>query len=155
MLGAPGRPGPNDRIHVGLIGTGYRSRDLTVESPAELKLVALADCDRSQMAAYLSVMRGPGNKVLAENVAQYQDYRSMFSKEKLDAVFVATTTHARALICIHAMQAGLDVYADCARHRWNGGVNWCIEASAPCIGCNQPHFAKLRSYGFYNKGEAT
>ena len=36
----------------------------------------------------------------------------MFDKEKLDAVFVATTTHARALICIHAMQAGLDVYAE-------------------------------------------
>lgn len=50
---------------------------------------------------------------------------------------------------------GLDVYADCPRHRWNGGVNWCVEASAPCIGCNQPHFAKLRGYGFYNKGEAT
>lgn len=64
------------------------------------------------MAAYLTAMRGPGKKVLAAKVAQYQDYRSMFDKEKLDAVFVATTTHARALICIHAMQAGLDVYAE-------------------------------------------
>jgi predicted dehydrogenase len=27
-------------------------------------------------------------------------------------VFVTTTTHARALICIHAVQAGLDVYAE-------------------------------------------
>ena len=31
----------------------------------------------------------------------------MFAKEKLDGVFVATPTHARVLICIHAMQAGL------------------------------------------------
>ncbi len=36
----------------------------------------------------------------------------MFAKEKLDGVFVATPTHARVLICIHAMQAGLDVYAE-------------------------------------------
>jgi predicted dehydrogenase len=36
----------------------------------------------------------------------------MFDKEKLDAVFVETTTHARVLIAIHAMQAGLDVYAE-------------------------------------------
>ncbi len=49
---------------------------------------------------------------------------------------------------------GLDVYADCAQRRWNGGVNWCIEASAPCIGCNQPSFAKTRACPFYSKGEA-
>ena len=36
----------------------------------------------------------------------------MLDKEKLDGVFVATTTHARVLICLHAMQAGLDVYAE-------------------------------------------
>ena len=36
----------------------------------------------------------------------------MLDKEKLDGVVVATTTHARALICLHAMQAGLDVYAE-------------------------------------------
>lgn len=36
----------------------------------------------------------------------------MLDKEKLDAVFVETTTHARVLIAIHAMQAGLDVYAE-------------------------------------------
>lgn len=36
----------------------------------------------------------------------------MLEKEKLDAVYVPTTTHARALICIHAMQAGCDVYAE-------------------------------------------
>jgi hydrogenase small subunit len=47
---------------------------------------------------------------------------------------------------------GLDVYADCVQHRWNGGVNWCIQASAPCIGCNQPTFAKIRAYPFYSKG---
>jgi hydrogenase small subunit len=46
---------------------------------------------------------------------------------------------------------GLDVTNDCARRRWNGGVNWCIDAGAPCIGCSQPSFAKSRSLRFYNK----
>jgi predicted dehydrogenase len=36
----------------------------------------------------------------------------MLEKEKLDAVFVETTTHARVLIMIEAMQAGLDVYGE-------------------------------------------
>lgn len=46
---------------------------------------------------------------------------------------------------------GLDVVADCPRRRWNGGVNWCIQAGAPCIGCNQPSFAKSRSLPFFSK----
>jgi hydrogenase small subunit len=55
--------------------------------------------------------------------------------------------------CLHELGCrGLDVDADCAQRRWNGGVNWCIDASAPCLGCNQPTFAKIRSYAFYRKG---
>ena len=44
---------------------------------------------------------------------------------------------------------GLDVQADCPRRQWNSHVNWCIQASAPCIGCNQPQFGKSRSTPFY------
>ena len=42
----------------------------------------------------------------------YDDFRKMIDKEKLDAVMIETTTHARAWIAIHAMQAGLDVYIE-------------------------------------------
>lgn len=111
-LAAPGRPGANDRIHVGLIGSGYRSRDLTKESPPDLRLVSVADCDLRQIQGYLDVMKEVPDSIVAESCARYQDYQEMFEKENLDGVFVATTTHARALICIHAMQAGLDVYAE-------------------------------------------
>jgi hydrogenase small subunit len=48
---------------------------------------------------------------------------------------------------------GHDVYADCERRHGNGEVNSCIRASAPCIGCNQPLFGRVRSCPFYNKGE--
>ena len=37
------------------------------------------------------------------------DYREMFDKEKLDAVFVVTPDHARTLPAIRAVQAGYDV----------------------------------------------
>jgi len=111
-LAAPGKPGANDRIRVGLIGAGFRSRELTRECPADVSLVAVADCDRRQSASYLAEAKRMPNSVVADKCGVYQDYRQMFDREKLDAVFVATTTHARALICIHAMQAGLDVYAE-------------------------------------------
>ena len=37
--------GKEIRICVGLIGAGFRARDLIKESPADLKLVAGVDCD--------------------------------------------------------------------------------------------------------------
>jgi predicted dehydrogenase len=112
VLAAPGRPGANDRICVGLIGAGHRSLDLTKESPADMKLVAVADCDLRMSAKYLKGFREVEESIVSEKCSQYQDYRKMLSDEKLDGVFVATPTHARVLICVHAMQAGLDVYAE-------------------------------------------
>ena len=112
VLAAPGRSGANDRICVGLIGAGHRSKDLTKESPSHLKLVAVADCDLRMIADYLATSRQVQGSIVAEKCSPYQDYRQMLSKKKLDGVFVATTTHARVLACIHAMQAGLDVYAE-------------------------------------------
>jgi len=42
---------------------------------------------------------------------------------------------------------------ECPHRQWNGGVNWCIRAAAPCIGCTSPHFAKKKSFPFYRLGE--
>jgi predicted dehydrogenase len=111
-MASPTRPGANDRIRVGLIGTGHRVRDLLLESPPVLDYVSLADCDLRQIAAFRSWAAETLPDRLASDCSSYQDYREMFDREQLDAVVVATTTHARALICIHAMQAGLDVYAE-------------------------------------------
>ena len=30
--------------------------------------------------------------------------------------------------------------AACPEHAWNGGVNWCLRAGHPCIGCTEPDF---------------
>lgn len=112
VLAAPGRPGANDCARVGLIGSGHRSHDLTRESPPDLRLIAVADCDLRQIATYRTAAKEFPASVVAEDCSQYQDYREMFDKEKLNGVFVATTVHARTLICLDAMRAGLDVYAE-------------------------------------------
>jgi hydrogenase small subunit len=44
-------------------------------------------------------------------------------------------------------------FTECPKRQWNGGVNWCIRASSPCVGCSSPHFAKYRDFPFYRKGE--
>lgn len=99
--------GAGDRLQVAFIGAGGRAQWLLKnEKFPGADIVAVADCflPRCDQAA----------KILPEGERwrKYQDYRRLLEKEKLDAVFVETTTHARALISIHAMQAGLDVYAE-------------------------------------------
>jgi len=96
------------KLKVGFIGTGGRARQLMHGEKLEdhADIVAVADCWLKRMEEAAGMIPG------GDRWVRYQDYRRMLEKEKLDAVFVATTTHARARICIHAMQAGLDVYAE-------------------------------------------
>jgi predicted dehydrogenase len=104
LLAAAGRVGANDRVILGFVGTGKRARQLMDQIPAAGKVVSIADC-------YLK----HAEDACQQNKADwkiYQDYRQMFDKEKLDAVFVVTPDHGRALPCIRACQAGLDVYAE-------------------------------------------
>jgi predicted dehydrogenase len=113
-LAAPGQPGANDRIRAAVIGTGGRVSAILGELPKDIQVVALADCDLRKMGAGSVFGKRMSNLFPTEfpRWPRYQDYRRMFDNEKLDAVFVTTPTHARALICVHAVQAGLDVYAE-------------------------------------------
>jgi len=45
-------------------------------------------------------------------------------------------------------------HTECPRRQWNGGVNWCIRAGAPCTACTSEIFAQKRDFPFYRKGEA-
>lgn len=107
-LAAPKR-GANDQIRVGFIGCGGRARQL-MSPPEELekhaKIIAVADCYFPRCAE--AAKRIPGG----DQWKLYPSYREMFEKEKLDCVFVETTSHGRVLIMIHALQAGLDVYGE-------------------------------------------
>lgn len=99
--------GANDRIRIGFIGLGGRARWLIEhEEFPGAEIAALADCDVQRCYEAAKI------KPSGEWWSKHGDYRRMLEKEKLDVVFVETTTHARVLICIHALQAGLDVYAE-------------------------------------------
>lgn len=102
------RIGPNDRFKVGFIGCGGRAHALmnTERLSDHADVVAVADCYLTRIDERAKATPG------ADKWVRYQDYRKMLEKEKLDAVFVPTTTHARVLACITAMQAGCDVYAE-------------------------------------------
>lgn len=104
VLATAGRVGANERVIVGVIGTGGRSRQLMDHMPDEGRIVAISDCYVQRMTDTLQEKKTTWKT--------YQYHEEMLEKEKLDAVVVGTPDHARVLPCIHACQAGLDVYAE-------------------------------------------
>lgn len=46
-------------------------------------------------------------------------------------------------------------YADCPTRLWNGGVNWCVGAGAPCIGCVEAGFPDRLSPMYERLAEPT
>ena len=106
-LGRDGAAPASETVRVGIIGCGGRSRDaLSAGSYTKAyHVVSVCDCQIAR-AQGLSKERSKGQWPV------YDDFRKMIDKEKLDAVMIETTTHARAWIVIQAMQAGVDTYIE-------------------------------------------
>ncbi len=108
VLGGPDQPGANERVNVGIIGLGGRACQIanTCFNVPAVRIAAVCDCFLPRGNDFAKrVGKGQTWKV-------YDDFRRMIAKEKLDAVMVETTTHARAWIAILAMQAGMDAYIE-------------------------------------------
>jgi predicted dehydrogenase len=103
-LGAPGRVGANDRITVGAIGVGGRATLLLQQLPESAQIVALCDCNLPRAEAFKEKHNG--------DWPIYQDYHQLLERKDIDAVIVATGEFQRVLPCIHACQAGKDIYAE-------------------------------------------
>lgn len=101
--------GANDRVQIGFIGVGNRARWLLQhEDFGVAQIVAVADISPWSLARALKLQPKDPNQLWRP----YNDYRKMFETEKLDGVFVETTTHARVHVALQCLQAGLDVYAE-------------------------------------------
>ncbi|MBI4910375.1 MAG: Gfo/Idh/MocA family oxidoreductase [Acidobacteria bacterium] len=99
--------GANDRPDIGFIGVGPRASYLLKNDYySQVRIRAIADCWKQRLQNAVK-LRPEG-----DTWKLYPDYREMLDKEKLDAVFVETPTHARVLIMLHALEAGFDVYGE-------------------------------------------
>ncbi|MHB8900509.1 MAG: Gfo/Idh/MocA family protein [Thermoguttaceae bacterium] len=120
VLAAPGRPGANDRIDLGVIGVGLRGRSLLGDMPAEGRVVAISDCYRPRMVRACRPDPGSADgqslgsfpSTDGETCAMYEDYRRMIGECRLDAVVIAACDHHHVLAATLACQAGLDVYCE-------------------------------------------
>jgi predicted dehydrogenase len=107
---------PSKRINVGAIGTGRISRghDLPgVTRHAFARVTAVCDLDHRRLddaKALVNEFYAKQTGKPYDGVRAYTDYRELLADRDVDAVVVSTPDHWHALIAIHAVEAGKDVY---------------------------------------------
>lgn len=117
--------GSNDKIRMGFIGLGNRGSQLLnlFMQNKDCEVAALCDIyapyttrNRDQVdPRWLKIMGGSIPRMGEKFPKQpkiYSDYRKLLEDKDIDAVCIATPDHWHALITVHAIQAGKDVYVE-------------------------------------------
>jgi predicted dehydrogenase len=103
---APARVlGANDRVRVGVIGTGRQGiHDMEAHMALDdVDIVAICDVFGPNLAKAAAV---------ATRAEQHKDFRQLLDRKDVDAVIIGTPDHWHALQTVMACQAGKDVYVE-------------------------------------------
>jgi predicted dehydrogenase len=98
--------GANDRVRIGVIGTGGRARGLMKhlkELPGQ-EMVAVSDVYEPRMLEAVEIAGGKAAKVL--------DYRRMLDDKEVHAVLIGAPDHWHKTMTLEAIAAGKDVYVE-------------------------------------------
>jgi predicted dehydrogenase len=107
---------PSNQINVGAIGTGRISRvhDLPgIWRYDTARIMAVCDLDSNRVAGAKTLINGQYAKKTGQpydGVVGYGNYQELLANKDVDAVVISTPDHWHAIIAIHAVQAGKDVY---------------------------------------------
>lgn len=103
--------GANERIRIGVIGTGGQGRhDLMTffKHDKSLDVPVICDVDDAMMDETQKLL-AKWDKPKAETI---KDYRKLLERKDVDAVIIGTPDHWHPLNVIHACQAGKDMYCE-------------------------------------------
>lgn len=97
--------GANDRLRVGVIGSGGRGQYLTANfKELGVEMAAVCDVYEPNLEA--------GLKAASTGAKPYGNYKQLLDDRSLDAVIIATPDHWHTQMAVDAVQAGKDVYLE-------------------------------------------
>jgi predicted dehydrogenase len=100
--------GANDRLRIGLIGAGGRSRQLLDSADASgVPFEIAAVCD-----VYTPRRDEVKSRTSGANATTYGDYNAVLNDKSIDGVIIATPDHWHVRIAVAAIAAGKDVYLE-------------------------------------------
>jgi len=112
------RAAPNERLNLGVIGTGKRAGELlgTFLGRADIQVVAVCDVHklrRETAAKRIDEHYTKGSKSDDyKSCKVYTDFRDLLQHKDLDVVLIATPDHWHAIPCISAAKAKKDIYCE-------------------------------------------
>ena len=107
---------PSDRINVGAIGTGRISRghDLPGIWQHDIaRIMAVCDLDSNRVELGKKLINGHYAETTGkpyDGVTGYHRYQDLLANKDIDAVVISTPDHQHAIVGVHAVNAGKDVY---------------------------------------------
>ena len=98
--------GANERLNIGLIGTGGRCRHLmqALAKVPNTRMMALCDVYEPQLEQ--------AQKLADPKSTTYRDYHELLRNKDVHAVLIASPDHLHVPMTIDAMAAGKDVYVE-------------------------------------------
>lgn len=116
-----GKNAPSNRINVASIGCGRISvtHDMTsIARYSGARIIAVCDLDKNRADAGVQAVRNNYKRAEKENggltgdwdIKVYYDYRELLLNKDIDAVHISLPDHQHALVGVHAVRAGKDVY---------------------------------------------
>jgi len=90
---------PSETITYGVIGNGGR-KDAGLRGKKDFERIAVCDVDIKRIGGE------PDGKT------RFTDYRKMLERKEIDVVCIGTPPHWHALPCLHAAQAGKDIFCE-------------------------------------------
>jgi predicted dehydrogenase len=102
--------GPNDTVHLGVIGSGSRGTYVmgVFQKNSGLDVAAICDVYEPNLEKALSV----ATKAQGHAPKAYRTYRDLLSDKDVDAVLIATPEHWHYQMILDALAAGKDVYIE-------------------------------------------